>query len=245
MIMRLVQVKIKPELLPELCQLYEEKVIPLLGGMQGCLYASLIQSVDHADECMSLTLWDTREHADEYERSGMFKQLLTEAQPYLAESSEWKIQLSKDLTIEYEPVIEEPVVNAYQVTAAKHAQEIPKGRPLFVRIVSPQIREGQMEEFKKIFNEEILPELRTVKGCRYTYLTESIKEKDQIISVTIWDTREDAEAYQHSGVFNRLMEKVKHTFWKMQLERETGGQVMTSDEVTVEGYRIVTGKSFT
>lgn len=249
MIMRLLQVKIKPDLLSEVRQMYDEKAMPILRAVPGCLYASLIQSVDRADECMSLTLWETREQADAYEQSNVFKELITEAQPYFAESSEWKIQLSKDLTLEYEPVVEEPVVKAYQVTDLKDSRSVPQGKPMYVRIVAPQIREGQLSEFKKIFNNEILPELRAVKGCRYAYLTENIKEQNQMISVTIWDSREDADAYHHSGVFDRLTEKVKHTFsevyqWKMQLEQETGGQVITSDEVTVEGYRVITGKSF-
>ena len=116
MYMRLVQVKVKPEAIPNLQRLYEEKIIPVLHRMPGCLQASLIRSVHHVDECVSMTLWDRKEHAEAYEKSGAFSSLVKEAAPYLAGSSEWKINLSEDLTLKYEPEPEEPVVTAYNLT---------------------------------------------------------------------------------------------------------------------------------
>jgi heme-degrading monooxygenase HmoA len=94
-----------------------------------------------------------------------------------------------------------------------------------------------------------LPALRQVKGCRYAYLTENAKEKNRIISLTIWDSKQDAEAYEQSGLFESLKTKIEHTFaeiyqWKMQLEKDSGGQVVTSEEMTVGGYKVVAGKSF-
>ena len=106
-----------------------------------------------------------------------------------------------------------------------------------------------MEEFRRIYETVIKPEIQKVKGCRYVYLTGSMKNPDQVISLTIWDTKEDADAYEHSGVFTQLVKQVEHTFsemhqWKMQLEKETHSRVVTSEELTVDGYSIVTGKSF-
>ena len=100
MFMRLLQVKVKPETSGDLPRIYNEKIIPALQQTIGCLYASLIQSVDHPDESISMTLWDTPDHAEAYEQGGLFQRLLHEAEPYLAETSEWKIQLSQDFTLE-------------------------------------------------------------------------------------------------------------------------------------------------
>lgn len=251
MYMRLVQTKIKPDKLSELRQHYDQKVIPALKKMAGCIYACLMNSVHHSDESISLTLWDSQQHADAYEQSGVFQQLLQGAQPFLADASEWKIQLSKELKLEYLPVPEEPIVKSYAVAATTKEQDSPQARAafLYLRIVSPKIMPGKLDEFKRLYNEEIIPVLRTVKGCRYAYLTEGVKDNSEVISITLWDSKEDAESYERSGLFNKLVEKVKHTFselyqWKMGLEREFSGHVTTSEDLKVEHYEIVTATSF-
>jgi quinol monooxygenase YgiN len=138
-------------------------------------------------------------------------------------------------------------VESFEVAASQAGQE--KSQPLFVRIVTPQIRPDKVDEFKKAYVEEILPALRTVKGCRYAYLTENVQEKNRIISITIWDRKQRAEEYEQSGIFSSLTHKLEHTFsevyqWKMRLQKESKNQVMTSEEISVDGYTIVTGATF-
>jgi quinol monooxygenase YgiN len=251
MYMRLVQTKIKPDKLSELRQHYNENVIPALKKMPGCLHACLIHDVQQPEEAISLTLWSTQEHAEAYEQSGMFQQLIQTAQPYLADASEWKIQLTKELKLEYLPVPEEPVVQSYTVAATMDEKMLPQEQAdlMYLRIVSPKIKPGKLDEFKKLYVEEIIPALRATKGCRYAYLTESIKDKNEVISVTIWDSKQDAENYEQSGRFGELVEKTKHTFselyqWKMALEKEFSGRVTTSEDLTVQHYDIVTGTCF-
>ncbi len=250
MYMRLFQMKIKPEQLPAYRQFYDETVIPEFQKMEGCLYATLIRSGHHEDECISMTLWDTPAHAEACEQSRVFEKLLQEEKQYLADSSEWKIQLSKELKLEYTPVPEEPIVKAFNVAAGTD-EKIPAQEtgPMYLRIVSLRIQPGKIEKFRRIYTDEIIPVLRSVKGCRYAYVTESAKEKNDVISVTIWDSKQDAENYETSGVFAQLVEKVKDTFsdlyqWKMGLQKEFGGKVATSEDLKVEHYSIVTGKSF-
>ena len=251
MYMRFVHVTVKQTAMADLSRLYEEKVIPTLHAVPGCLYASLIQGSHHPDECISMTLWDSPRQVEAYERSGVFASLLAEAGKYLADTSEWKIHLSSDLELKYEPVPEEPVIDAYNVPPLK-PEGILEHRAsggLYLRIVSPQIRNGKVAEFKRIYSTEVLPELREVKGCRYAAIIDHAQDPEKIISISIWDSKEDADHYEISGAFAALTEKFKHTFseiyqWKMQLEKETGKQVVTSDEISVEGYTVVTGKSF-
>jgi heme-degrading monooxygenase HmoA len=106
-----------------------------------------------------------------------------------------------------------------------------------------------MDEFKKLYADIIIPTLKKTPGCQYAYLTESMQEENQIISLTIWDSKEDADRYEKSGRFKELVEKVKHTFselyqWKMALEKETGKKAKTSEDLEVSRYSVVTGKSF-
>ena len=103
MYLRLVHAKVKPEMVSLLPIAYEERIIPRLQEMSGCLYAGLIMSAAHEDECISMTLWDTRKQAEEYEKSGLFDELLAEARPYLLDSSVWRVQLSEESKLECQP----------------------------------------------------------------------------------------------------------------------------------------------
>jgi heme-degrading monooxygenase HmoA len=75
------------------------------------------------------------------------------------------------------------------------------------------------------------------------------KRQGEVISITIWENREKAEQYEKSGRFDRLVEKVKHTFtklsqWQMSLEKEEGKQAKTSDDMSVSHYTMLAGKHF-
>jgi heme-degrading monooxygenase HmoA len=70
-----------------------------------------------------------------------------------------------------------------------------------------------------------------------------------VISVTIWNSKEDADKYERSGLFEELIEKVKHTFselfqWKMALEKDVQGRINTSGDLKVAHYNMVMGRRF-
>ena len=88
----------------------------------GCLYIGLMQNEHHQDECISMTLWDSQKHVENYEKSGLYEELLQGVQPYLSDSLLGKIQLSKELKLEYQPVQEEPVVKSYAFLAKKDSK---------------------------------------------------------------------------------------------------------------------------
>ena len=198
-----------------------------------------------------MTLWDTMEHAEAYEKGGMFQHLLNEINPYLSESSEWKIQLSKDFTLEYTPVPEEPVVKSYKIATPPAGQPMlaDQASALYVRIVSINLKPGSIEEFARLYNTEILPVLHKVEGCLYAFLTEGIQERNEVISVTIWDSKTAADVYEATGLFNKLTRKVQHTFselyqWKLAAERRSAVQVSSTEDLSVSGYNVVSGKIF-
>jgi heme-degrading monooxygenase HmoA len=251
MYLRFVHVKIKPEDQSVIQQLYDARILSRLQGVAGCLYGGLILSEDHPDEAISMTIWDSQEHAEDYVKSGLFRELVKEAEPYLEDSTEWKIELSKELELELNPVPAEPVVKSYNLTAKTDA-DVPAqdATPrMYLRVVSTKVQPEKAGELRDIYEREIIPELQRTKGCRYAYLTEGIEERSEAISVTVWDTREDADTYEKSGKFEELIGKVKHTFsdmfqWKMSLEREFQGKVISSEDYSIENYSVVTGRRF-
>lgn len=251
MYMRMVQAKIRPESMQQFKQVYDEKAIPALREMDGCIHASLLQNSVHPEECMSLSLWRERKHADAYEASGIFSRLVAEASSFFAGSADWNLRLGSDLTLRYDPVPEEPVVKAFDLPTNHEASILPRDPavPIYIRIVTPQIREGKMREFKTTFTEKVLPRIRSARGCLHAYLVESVTQKDQVISLNIWQSKQDAEEYERSGLFSALVREVEHCFsemyqWKQQLERESRSRSLTTEELSVEGYHVVTGKSF-
>ena len=103
--------------------------------------------------------------------------------------------------------------------------------------------------FQQIFSKEIVPVLQRTSGCRYIYLTESMQEDDEVVSITVWDSKHDADVYEQSGLFEDLVQKVKHTFshvyqWKMQLEKKNPGKIKTSEDMKIEYYGLVSGRRF-
>ena len=250
--MRLVQLEVKEGSLPGLGEHYAQRVISTLQQMKGCRYAGLLQSVHHPDRVISLTLWDSPEDAHAYERGGVFQQLLAETRPYLSESSEYTMQLSQDLTLEYVPVAQEPVVKDYPI-AARSDTSAPgqaTGKAMWLRIVSLKVLPGKLDEFRRLYAEHAIPALRGAKGCRHVYLLESGDQSPEVLSVTSWESKQDAEAYEKSGVFEKLLETQKQTLsglyqWKRSLGREKASLSATSEDVMVEHYTILTGRDFT
>jgi heme-degrading monooxygenase HmoA len=251
MFMRLLQLKLKPEFIEEFNIFYDSTVIPELQNLPGCIFAGLIKSAPQSDEFISLTLWKTQDLAEEYEKSGPFKNLFDQAKKYLAESSEWKVSLSENMELQYGPENEEPVVKKYIVSSINETDDqlITPSSNMFIRILSLVIQNEKIDEFRNLYSDFVIPALKATRGCRYVYLTESVNAKNEFISVTIWNTKEDAGEYEASEQYRELTDKVKHTFsqlylWRMSLEKDNGPKVKTSDDFKVEHYKIITGKNF-
>lgn len=251
MFVRMLQLKVKPGTLVRLRDFYDYAVIPELRQMPGCRFAGLVQSCRQADEFISTSIWDSKAHAQTFEKSTIFKTLRSQLNEFLAESTEWKIQLSEDLELHYTPVPQEPVLSEYTIKEKSAAAPPPddKKQRLYVRIVSVKLQPGREQEFHEIYNKEILPALDTMPGYRYGYLIESLQNKDDVISVTVWDSHKDAERYEKEGHFAGLVDRVKQTFsgftqWKMALEKDFSGLLKSSADLRVNHYQMVTGRSF-
>ncbi len=249
--MRLVQSEVKSGTLPRLREVYARRIIPALQDVAGCRYAGLMQSVHHPDQCISLTLWNSREDAQAYETSGMFQGLMEEVRPFLSESSEFRIQLSENLTLECVPVPSEPTVKAYPVAAGDDLpmSRLASGDPILLRIVSLKVLPGKLDEFNHLYKVNAVPALRKTTGCRYVYLLESDQRAGEVLSVTSWDSTQDAEAYEQSGLFEQLLESQRQTLsglyqWKRSLGKEQAVRSATSEDVLVEHYDVLIEKNF-
>jgi len=250
MYMRLLKIQVKSDKKDILHSFYDAIVINELQKIEGCLFAGLLQRNDESNEWISLTLWDSRENADAYQKSGLYKKLLDQAKPFLEESSEWKVQLSENLELEYLPEGEEPDLEQFTVTVHERTKQgmIKQHSKMYVRIVSHILQKNKIGEFRDIYQESIVPALRETEGCCYAYLIESMRQDNEVISVTIWDRIEDAQNYEKSGKFDELINILRPTFsqfyqWKMALDNSTEKKVRTSEDMRIKDYQVVTGKN--
>ena len=232
-------------------QFYNTIVLPQLQKMDGCKMAGLIKSNSDKGKFVSLTLWDEKNKAEKYEKSEVYKNLSEQVSHFLPESSEWKLQLSNDFELEYKPVAEVPLRENYAVAVRTHNTKSSPEQPggMYIRIVSVKIQPGKVDEFTDLYSKEIIPALESTKGCNFAYLTKNLKEDNEFLSISIWENKSFADQYETSGKFNELTSKVKHTFskfylWKMELEQESKGKIETSEDMKIDNYTMVTGKSF-
>jgi quinol monooxygenase YgiN len=259
MFMRLVQMRVNPDKILEFEKAYERTIIPALQSTPGCVYAGLVQSLEEENDGISITLWTHQGDALAYEQSGKYAASLEALRPFFCDSSEWRLQLSVDLRLEFWPVAPEPVVKSYATDfSVTKASRLPAGRvgSMYLRIVSMKLNPEKKHEFVEIYHREIIPGLRQVAGCLDAYLAEGIREGNELLSITLWSGLEHAKAYEATGEFDRLKQKVQHTFsnlalWKMALDEvplpEAHGitkRAVTRDEVAVRTYSMVLGRAF-
>ena len=231
--------------------LYTEKIISALENTPGCIFAGLLQQQDQPSHYISLTLWRNENDAEDYVHSGEYRKNLQLIEHTLDEGDEWKIQLSEDNKVEYTPVETEPEVKSF--TVSKHQDALPPhlaAKSSYLRILSLKIKPGREDEFKKIYNDEILPELESVNGCQFAILLDNSGHNGEMISLTIWDDAASVDYYEKEGLFNAFMGRLNHTLgdlykWKMALKnRSKSATAVTSQDIGVSKYSMITGKKF-
>lgn len=249
MVVRLVQMHVKPDRTAEFQRLYEENAVPALERQTRCRYAALVQNIQYQEEAISLTLWDNKDDCAAYEESGIYSTLIDQSKPFFVEGEEMRMQLTADAQLELAPVTEEPVIKSYAGADAPvmPGQKDPPSSFMFVRLVKMIVRPGLEQEFIRTYQEVIRPELLRLPGCREAYVMNDLDDENDWISMTIWSRKEDADNHEQGGSSARLRAKLAPLLsglyqWKRGIEKNIGKQAITSDDVTVTGYRVLSGK---
>ena len=249
MYVRFIELKIDPDSLKFLQSFYETFVWQELQKQPGCLYTAMVQNHKSELEFIFLTLWENLDDAVIYENSDAFSNFQKQIQPFLSESTEWKMQLDENLKLEYKPVQETPQFSGYQIIAKYDSQttKIKQESPIFLRLVSIKLQQNKTADFRKVYTQKIIPALRKTPGCLYAYLIEPVSGDEQLVSMTIWESRAYAEAYEKSGLFTELTAQASHTFstvfqWKISLDKEQAKNMRTSDDMQIRTYELVSGK---
>ena len=80
---------------------------------------------------------------------------------------------------------------------------------MYIRMTFVQLKPDKKEAARKLYNNEVIPAHKDRQGLRFVHLMESMDNRDEGITVTAWDTREDALAYEKSGDYQKQISKFK------------------------------------
>ena len=83
---------------------------------------------------------------------------------------------------------------------------------MWVRLTFVKIQPDKVDEVRKIYNDEIVPTVKAQKGNVDIFLMESVGEDEEVISFASWDSKENGDAYEASGTYIEMVNKVKHGF---------------------------------
>jgi heme-degrading monooxygenase HmoA len=181
---RLTFVKLKPDVsLDEVRKIWDDSVIPASKEQNGFIGSWLLVT-DQGDEGLAVTLWESKDDALAGEESSYYQDQVKKFVPFLSAPPERKHYL----------------VNS----------DIMFNRDLEAKVASMTITktktDSDLEETRKLYDDSVIPALRSEKGvvCAFMLVTE---EKEESISFGLWESMDDAEAIQKSGVYREQIKK--------------------------------------
>lgn len=85
---------------------------------------------------------------------------------------------------------------------------------MFVRLTFCKFLPERINEARKVYNEEVIPAIRKQKGLLNIRFLEPTDKVGDYISITEWNTKEDADLYESTGLYKKLVGKLEPFFTK-------------------------------
>lgn len=243
MYLRFVKVDTQGADLRSVQEFYQQKVLPLLQQQGSCRFASLLQATSRAEECISMTLWDTPEEADRYEQGDAYRSLVEEGAQIVSGTAEWHVRLSEGESLAAQRSRPQTIGDAFTVEAGdEDLADTDLPSRLYLRIVSVRVKSEKWDELIDLYNTAVLPKLRSTQGCHAAFLVEAMHDPDQALSVSIWDREEDAIRYEMSGTFENLTRRLRDTLEGATEWKASFGPVGSTTGPPVKGYKQIVGE---
>jgi len=71
---------------------------------------------------------------------------------------------------------------------------------MFARLTIVQVKKNKIDETRKIYEDSVIPAAKSQRGFRGAYLL-SNRKSGKGVSITMWDSEEDAVANEQGGYY--------------------------------------------
>jgi len=100
---------------------------------------------------------------------------------------------------------------------------------MFARLAWGKVKPGTWDQYEQLYHDEILPKTRTVKGLHFRELLRDTDDPDAGISLTLWETRADLDAYEQSELYQSFIERGRAfyigEFWVKHMDVRLGEEL--------------------
>lgn len=79
---------------------------------------------------------------------------------------------------------------------------------MYARHITAKIKPEKVDEALKLYEEGVVPEGRDRNGYRGLFVLTD-RESGKVVSITLWDSKEDAAANEGGGYLRQQMDKFK------------------------------------
>jgi heme-degrading monooxygenase HmoA len=247
MFLRLVTHTVRGEESESMAATYTASVLSTLRTTKGCVFASLLQNTDNAQECISLTIWNSQKESFDYEESGSYQLLVDSLRPYFVASNEYSLQLSADLSLEYTPIQVEPTVERFNnsVAGSENISRL-KTNPFAVQMLTLTVQEDQIDTFEHIFRSEIHPRFKTHKGFINLIL---LRQQREYHIISFWDETVDIQSASGIHSINELLTsiyKILPSFIRWKVSHSSAVHTSASSEdIKATVHRCLVAEWFT
>jgi heme-degrading monooxygenase HmoA len=101
---------------------------------------------------------------------------------------------------------------------------------MFSRVVAVNAKEGKARQLAKTIRERIMPILRRQPGFVDEIVLISDTDPDQVLALSFWESREDAERYTHDH-FPRINELISHLLGSAPVSRTFNVDAFSSHNI--------------
>src|SRR5438128_11611822 len=121
------------------------------------------------------------------------------------------------------------------VAGSFHPPTKERSKDMFTRAVELSSKSGKSNELANTINEKVVPILKKQRGFVDEVILVSDAERDRVLALSFWNTREDAEQY-HREQYPKIQETLKPLL-------DVEPAIRTFEVHTSMGYKIVAGKA--
>jgi heme-degrading monooxygenase HmoA len=83
---------------------------------------------------------------------------------------------------------------------------------MFVRVGTFRIKPGMLDALRQRYYDDCAPVVRAAKGSLDCYVLEPVSVEDPVAVCTVWQTEDDALAYEASGSAAEVVGRVREFF---------------------------------